>query len=289
MVRTSLDPALQIAAEKAVRDGLMAYDRKMGGWRGPVGHLDGGPALAKNWAEPLAQLARPPGMLPAGSSPPCWRRPTARHGSAGWTPRRGTPQPRTGTLPLSDIAWARPIRDSKPGPAPRRMSDVMQQGDVVMVEPSALPPTTAPQGKNAKPAPPPLPRLTLRQIPAVQGALVSLDPTTGRVLAMVGGWSFEGSQFNRATPGAAPAWVQLQAVCLPDRAGEGLLAQPTLPRCADRHGHRGGPLAAEQFRDGFRRPDAAAHRAGEVAEPGDAARGAGRRHAGDRRQRDRLP
>ena len=64
MVRTSLDPALQLVAEKAVHDGLMAYDRKLGGWRGPVGHLDGGPALAKNWAEPLAQLARPPGMLP---------------------------------------------------------------------------------------------------------------------------------------------------------------------------------------------------------------------------------
>ena len=53
MVRTSLDPALQLVAERAVHDGLMAYDRKMGGWRGPAGHLDGGPALAKNWAEPL--------------------------------------------------------------------------------------------------------------------------------------------------------------------------------------------------------------------------------------------
>ena len=212
----------------------MAYDRKMGGWRGPVGHLDGGPALVKNWAEPLAQLARPPGMLPA------WKlaavlETTDSEARLGWLDTSGgSPQPRTGTLPLADIAWARPIKDDKPGPAPRRMSDVMQQGDVVMVEPSALPPTTAPQGKNAKPAPPPLPRLTLRQIPAVQGALVSLDPTTGRVLAMVGGWSFEGSQFNRATPGAAPAWLELQAVRLPDRAGEGLLAQPTLPRCADR-------------------------------------------------------
>ncbi len=64
VVRTSLDPALQVAAEKAVRDGLMAYDRKLGGWRGPVSHLDGGPALAKDWARPLAQVARPPGMLP---------------------------------------------------------------------------------------------------------------------------------------------------------------------------------------------------------------------------------
>ena len=47
--------------------------------------------------------------------------------------------------------------------------------------------------------PPPANRATLRQIPLVQGALVSLDPQTGRVLAMVGGWSYEQSQFNRAT------------------------------------------------------------------------------------------
>ena len=39
MVRTSLDPLLQIAAEKSLRDGLMAYDRKLGGWRGAVTHL----------------------------------------------------------------------------------------------------------------------------------------------------------------------------------------------------------------------------------------------------------
>ena len=198
MVRTSLDPALQLVAERAVHDGLMAYDRKLGGWRGPAGHLDGGPALAKNWAEPLAQLARPPGMLPD------WKlaavlETTDGEARLGWLDTSGqSPQPRTGTLPLSEIAWARPVRDGKPGPAPRRMADVMQQGDVVMVEPGATPPAAPPQ-KNAKPAPAPLPRLTLRQIPTVQGGLVSLDPTTGRVLAMVGGWSFEGSQFNRAT------------------------------------------------------------------------------------------
>ena len=198
MVRTSLDPALQLAAEKAVHDGLMAYDRKMGGWRGPVGHLDGGPALAKAWAEPLAQLARPPGMLPE------WKLAavldtTDGEARLGWLDTSGaSPQPRTGTLALSDIGWARPVKDNKPGPAPRRMADVMQQGDVVMVEPNAVASAAQP-AKNAKPAPPPLPRLALRQIPAVQGALVSLDPTNGRVLAMVGGWSFEGSQFNRAT------------------------------------------------------------------------------------------
>jgi penicillin-binding protein 1A len=194
MVRTSLDPTLQIAAERAVRDGLMAYDRKLGGWRGPVTHLAGGAALAKDWVGPLAQVVRPPGMLPD------WKLAvvldtTDGEARLGWIDG----QPRTGVMTLSDVAWARPARDGKPGPAPRRITDVMQQGDVVMVEPNATSPATALQAKNAKPVPPPLPRLALRQIPAVQGALVSLDPRTGRVLAMVGGWSFEGSQFNRAT------------------------------------------------------------------------------------------
>ncbi len=195
MVRTSLDPALQSAAEKAVRDGLLAYDHKLGGWRGPAGHLDGGPTLAKNWTELLAQFARPQGILPD------WKlaavlETTDSEARLGWLDASG--QSHNGTLPLSDIAWARPVKDGKPGPAPRRMTDVMQQGDVVMVEPNAAAPVVQP-AKTAKPAPAPLPRLALRQIPAVQGALVSLDPTTGRVLAMVGGWSFEGSQFNRAT------------------------------------------------------------------------------------------
>ncbi len=116
------------------------------------------------------------------------------------------PQQHLGVLSLSDIAWARPIKDGKPGPAPRRIADVAQPGDVVMVEPVAAAqavqspksPTSGPDAKG-KPAQVAQQRVELRQVPAVQGALVSLDPRTGRVLALVGGWSFEGSQFNRAT------------------------------------------------------------------------------------------
>src|SRR3954447_6658135 len=86
------------------------------------------------------------------------------------------------------------------------MADVVQVGDVVMISPpsgvAAPPPApVAPvRGKASPPVPvTPANRATLRQIPLVQGALVSLDPQTGRVLAMVGGWSYEQSQFNRAT------------------------------------------------------------------------------------------
>jgi penicillin-binding protein 1A len=226
MVRTSLDPTLQVAAEKSVRDGLMAYDRKLDGWRGPVTHLDNiaqtpatqgksGAAASQDWVGPLSQVAQSPGMLPD------WRLGvvlslTDSEAKLGWldpaAQANQAPQPRIGVLPLSDVAWARVVKDGKPGPAPRRMADVVQPGDVVMVEPTA--PAAAPaaaatakaSGPSAAaagkfhPAPAPvLTRLALRQIPQVQGALVSLDPTTGRVLAMVGGWSYEQSQFNRAT------------------------------------------------------------------------------------------
>jgi penicillin-binding protein 1A len=249
MVRTSLDPVLQVAAEKSVRDGLIAYDRRLGGWRGPVTHLENvgqaagqapapqakpadRPAQAadhgpgQDWAGPLAQVARPPGMLPD------WRLAVIlslsdSEAKLGWLEAAAQtnqpPQPRTGVLTLSDVAWARPVKDGKPGPAPRKMADVVQSGDVVMVDPTAAgaagtaaagaagtsaglaasPPASAGANKlryaPAAAAAPAVTRVALRQIPVVQGALVSLDPTTGRVLAMVGGWSFEQSQFNRAT------------------------------------------------------------------------------------------
>lgn len=208
MVRTSLDPVLQAAAEKSLRDGLMSYDRKLGGWRGPVTHLDGGAALEKDWQSALSQVARPPGMLGNWQLALVLGTTDAEARLAWLTPAAtssGKPEPHTGVLTLPDVSWARPVRDGKPGPTPRRMTEVMQVGDVVMVEPpsasAAAAPTVAPSvGRGGKPVPPPAAaRLALRQIPLVQGALVSLEPTTGRVLAMVGGWSFEQSQFNRAT------------------------------------------------------------------------------------------
>ncbi len=204
MVRTSLDPVLQIAAEKALRDGLIGYDRRMGGWRGAVAHLTIAPTdFETRWPAALNEQTRPSGMLPN------WKLAvvaslTETEAKVDWLSQNG--ERRAAALALADVAWARPVRDGKPGPAPRRMSDVVQVGDVVMIEPpSALPPApVAPPMpvKGKLPPPPPTSpanRATLRQIPLVQGALVSLDPRTGRVLAMVGGWSFEQSQFNRAT------------------------------------------------------------------------------------------
>ena len=236
----------------------------MGGWRGPVGHLDGGPALAKNWVEPLGADGAAAGHA-AGLEARRRAGDDRQRGTAGLARYPGqTPQPRTGTLPLSDIAWARPVRDGKPGPAPRRMTDVMQQGDVVMVEPNAAPPVVQPAARTPSRRLPPLPRLALRQIPAGPGraGVARSDHRAG---------ARDGRRLElRRQPvqprhaGTAPAGIQLQAVRLSDRAGKGHLAQPALPRCADRDGHRRRTLAAEQLRDGVRRPDAAAHRSGEA-------------------------
>ncbi|MBX5454126.1 MAG: penicillin-binding protein 1A [Acidobacteriia bacterium] len=196
MVRTSLDPRLQRLADRALRNGLMAYDRSHGGWRGPVAHMEDA-NLARNWVSRLAQFPPQPGMLPQwrlavvlevadASAKLGWLEPSA-DGAAS-----GAPTPRTGVVLLAETRWARPVHDHILGPTPRRMRDVLAVGDVVMVEPEGARPA---RGKS-----PPVPeRLALRQIPEVQGALVSLDPRTGRVLALSGGWSAELSQFDRAT------------------------------------------------------------------------------------------
>ena len=203
-VRTSLDPALQAAANKALRDGLIAYDHRLGGWRGPVAHIETA-TLDRDWPRLLAKVPHKPGMLPN------WQLAVVLNTSdnearVGWLSgvgvRGATPQSNLGEIPMSDVTWARPLHGDQLGPSPKRIDDVMQVGDVVMVEPvqaaAETPPKPGAKPEAAKPVSG-LPRLTLRQIPGVQGALICMDPTTGRVLAMVGGFSFEQSQFNRAT------------------------------------------------------------------------------------------
>ena len=194
IVHTSLDPALQRQADEALRRGLLAYDRSHGGWRGPAGRLPGGAAgrgdlLNSDWAARLADFPSPPGMLAEWQVAVVLEE-TPAQAKLGYLHDRGgeSPAATIGTLRLSDLYWARPEqKDGALGGSPRRMADIMAPGDVVMVE--VQPGATARAGD----------RLLLRQMPAVSGALVSLDPLTGRVLAMSGGWSSDASQFNRAT------------------------------------------------------------------------------------------
>jgi penicillin-binding protein 1A len=186
VVFTSLDPNLQTVADSSLRRGLLDYDRSHDGWRGPVSHMD---LSSGGWQTALNALTPPGGMLPnwalavvlsttETSAEVGWLGPSRRGGPIGAT--------MTGTLALSSLRWARHAGNfgANLGPAPRRMTDVVTAGDVVMVEPDASGAGTA---------------VTLRQIPQVQGSVMTMDPMTGRVLAMSGGWSYGLSQFNRVT------------------------------------------------------------------------------------------
>ncbi|HTV88321.1 MAG TPA: penicillin-binding protein 1A, partial [Stellaceae bacterium] len=189
-VRTSLDPAMQKAADAALREGLIRYDRAHGGWRGPVGHIDPGPG----WPERLAGRA-----LPAGADGVGWHLAVVLRAEPGGAAigRKGGG---TGWIPFSAMRWARPLRaDGTLGPFPRRAGDVVKPGDLVLVAPLAAAVGTAVPSGGPTVAKASDRLFNLCQIPEVSGALVAIDPHTGRVLAMTGGFSFEMSQFDRAT------------------------------------------------------------------------------------------
>jgi penicillin-binding protein 1A len=86
----------------------------------------------------------------------------------------------TGLVPLDGVKWAKPAKG--PSHPIKRVSEVLAPGDVIYVEPMEQ------KGEYQ-----------MRQVPEISGAMVVEDPHTGRVLAMVGGFSFDQSQFNRAT------------------------------------------------------------------------------------------
>ena len=106
---------------------------------------------------------------------------------------------------LEDVAWARePDPDSAPHPV-SSIDRVFQRGDVARFVPVAVEAAGAAEKQGAAAS---VRRATLFQEPTVEGALLSLDVATGEVLALVGGWDFDRSQFNRATqarrqPGSA--------------------------------------------------------------------------------------
>ncbi len=172
IVHTSLDPVLQAAAETAVRDGLEHYDHAYSGWHGLIAHVDD-PALAQNWRQDLGKQANPPGMRRD------WHlaivisdaEGAARLGYFGDDATAGDSS-RVGTLNVAGNSWARPADGGDP----------LHPGDIVMVAEGGA-------GKHG---------LLLKQIPNIQGALICMDPRTGRILAMVGGWSHDISSYNRA-------------------------------------------------------------------------------------------
>ncbi|MBV8120672.1 MAG: PBP1A family penicillin-binding protein [Alphaproteobacteria bacterium] len=213
-VRTSLDPRLQTAADKALRDGLIAYDHAHEGWRGGIARID----PKGDW---VAHLAAVP--VPAVANDVGWRLAVVLRTTPG-DAAIGFVDGDTGHIPFSQMRWARPrYSGGGRGPAPRGTGDVVKPGDVVMAAPIAASPQDGSEGAEARAddkrdgqnrwaaergqtktrqaatTPPDPTAFTLCQVPEVSGALVVMDPHSGRVLAISGGFSFAISQFDRAT------------------------------------------------------------------------------------------
>jgi penicillin-binding protein 1A len=192
-VYTTLDLSLQEAAEAALRRGLIRNDQRRG-YRGPLGHLIGFRGDQIDW-ERVRQVPWPEELSPLTASA---RR--VRAVVVGVDDRRVQVrwEGGEGFIPLEAMAWAYPPNpdvDSEKRRL-RRPSDTLKVGDVILADL----PESGGQGKKTL--------LALAQEPIVQGALVALEPHTGYLKALVGGYDFSRSQFNRATqairqPGSA--------------------------------------------------------------------------------------
>ncbi|MGZ5960183.1 MAG: penicillin-binding protein 1A [Rhizomicrobium sp.] len=168
-VRSTLDTTLQNYAVNALRAGLVRYDRRHG-WRGAISNIH----IAGNWKDTLAAAENQSGI-------DSWRIAVVLSFNDKST-EIGLGDGSTGTIPFTELSWARKeLRNATVGAAPTKPEDVLKIGDVVYVEPV---------DKNHN--------FGLRQVPEVNGGIVSMDPHTGRVLAMSGGFSYASSQFDRA-------------------------------------------------------------------------------------------
>ncbi|MDH4990332.1 penicillin-binding protein 1A [Aquamicrobium lusatiense] len=180
-VRTTLNPEMQRIARKAMQTGLIKYDT-LRGYRGPVTTID----VSGDWGVPLGEVKGLDDVpewtlavvLESGASGLRIGLKPARQVSGELVKERVE-----GTVSKEDMSFAmRHVVDGKTLKA-NSPADVLKPGDVVFVEKQE-------GGENA---------YRLRQMPEVSGGMIAMDPHTGRVLAMVGGFSYAQSEFNRAT------------------------------------------------------------------------------------------
>ena len=220
VVDVAMDPQLQRAAEDALERQLRAVDRRQG-WRGAVAHLDEAQVRAAMpvWRERLSGAQPRPGEVlvwDLGRVSPD----DVEKGAEGAADLRRMMRARplvpdglynglvtqvsdraatvdlgraSGVVSLAEVAWARKFNPVSGTAAPRRVRDVLRQGDVVLVRVLPGKVTPAELARAGKPL-----ALGLEQVPKVQGALAAIDPATRGVRALVGGYDFALSQFNRA-------------------------------------------------------------------------------------------
>ena len=193
-VRATLDPKLQVMARKAMVTGLVKFDEEQG-YRGPVSKLD----ISGDWGVKLADIKSLSDISP-------WQMAVVLETSdqsarIGFQPGRDlggglSKERKTEIVTLDGVRWARATSGATRGKTPTTVAQLLAPGDVIYADPLF---------KDGNPVEG---QYRLRQLPEISGAMVAMDPWTGRVLAMVGGFSFDQSQFNRATqayrqPGSA--------------------------------------------------------------------------------------
>jgi penicillin-binding protein 1A len=205
-VRSTVNPELQLIARAALRQGLVRFDRKHGGWRGAVTHID---VSGGDWGLALADV-------PSLSDIEPWRLGVVLQSAKdkavlGLQPGKlpnGTVEAKRDTIeiPVHGVKWAfEALKGKSKNGAGYGVNDVLSVGDVVYISP---PTDLDPPIKEVKEVPPggkgkPETRMIpapwqLMQIPQIDGAAVVMDPHNGRILALVGGFSFAESQFDRA-------------------------------------------------------------------------------------------
>ena len=179
-VRTTLDPKLQLVARQTMVNGLVNFDESKG-YRGAVTTID----VSGDWGVKLADVKSLDDITP-------WRMAVVlqvddQSARIGLQPARDPSgavgkDREIGLIPLDGVKWAKSATGPGAGRPIQKVGQVLTPGDVIYVDPMEQ------QGQYR-----------LRQVPEISGAMVVMDPHTGRVLAMVGGFSFDQSQFNRAT------------------------------------------------------------------------------------------
>ena len=164
-IKTPLDLNLQTIATEALRDGLIAYDKRKG-WRGPLDNK----VYSEVWSKDLKKLKLEKVFN--------WDLAIVKNINK-FSIEIETDKNETGIIEYKDINWIK-----------KETSEIFKKGDIIFV-------------KKIKKG-----IYSLKQIPEVNGSIVVMDPFTGRVLAMTGGFSFKQSEFNRASqalrqPGSA--------------------------------------------------------------------------------------
>lgn len=181
-IKTTLKSDLQLIAVKALKQGLIAYDRRHG-WRGPIHTIELESFDNEDWHYELKKIPSPPGL---GD----WLLAVVLE-TTPQNAKVGLKDGQTGSIPLTQLKWAQKnLPNQLLGPEINLPEEVLKPGDVIAVS----------KIKDEY--------YRLEQIPEITGGLVALDPHTGHVVAMIGGYDFEKNQFNCVTqakrqPGSA--------------------------------------------------------------------------------------